>query len=61
MFRLRSAQNGMASKVLGRFKILDVLARSGSLYYVQVVCTKFRLFKHSSQERSKNEFGVTGV
>ena len=26
-------------KVLGRFKVLDVLAHLGSVYYIQVVCT----------------------
>ena len=28
-------------KVLNRFKVLDVLARSGGSYYVQEVCTQF--------------------
>ena len=43
--------------VLGRFKVLDILACSGSSYYVQVV----RTVGSRSEEYSKNEFGVTEV
>ena len=45
-------------KVLSSFKVLDVLANSGSLYYVQVVCTQFEPVR---KEHSKNEFGVNEV
>ena len=34
-------RTGCCQKIVNRFKVLDVLARSGSLYYVHVVRTQF--------------------
>ena len=35
-------RTGCCENILDKFKVLDVLAHSGSLYYVQVVCITFR-------------------
>ena len=34
-------RKGSEQQILRRFKVLDLVAHSGSLYYIQEVCTQF--------------------